>query len=127
MPKCLSWFWCLTGISQIHHPGDSHQQRRGVAAGCRLLAEAAFHRLAKLSGRSFDAAAADLDCVAFDPFSFQQVGLPAAEVNVGEREVFRLVIALVALGKRESCECYAVCSTMHELRLVASTLLDRNR
>jgi hypothetical protein len=34
--------------------------------------------------------AADLDCAAFDPFSIQQDGLPAAEVDVGGREVFRL-------------------------------------
>ena len=40
--------------------------------------------------------AAVLDCVAFDPFSFQQDGLPATEVDVGGREVFQaLVIALV--------------------------------
>ena len=40
--------------------------------------------------------AAVLDCVAFDPFSFQQDGLPASEVDVGGREVFQaLVIALV--------------------------------
>ena len=40
--------------------------------------------------------AAVLDCVAFDPFSFQQDGLPASEVDVGGRKVFQaLVIALV--------------------------------
>src|ERR1039458_5786034 len=42
--------------------------------------------------------AAVLDCGAFDPFSFQQDGLPASEVDVGGREVFQaLVIALVII------------------------------
>jgi hypothetical protein len=34
--------------------------------------------------------AAVLDGVAFDPFSFHQDGLPAPEVDIGRREVFRL-------------------------------------
>jgi hypothetical protein len=42
--------------------------------------------------------AAVLDGVAFDPFSFQQDGLPAPEVDIGRREVFQaLVIALVVV------------------------------
>jgi hypothetical protein len=38
--------------------------------------------------------AAILDCDSFDPFSFQQDGLSAAEVDVGWREIVQaLVIA----------------------------------
>ncbi len=36
------------------------------------------------------------DCLSFDPFSFQQDGVTASEVDVGGREVFQaLVVSLV--------------------------------
>ena len=42
--------------------------------------------------------AAILDCGSFDPFSFQQDGLSAAEVNVGRRDIVQaLVIAAMVV------------------------------
>jgi hypothetical protein len=48
--------------------------------------EDAAHLTADFMWRSFDVASGDSDCVSFDPFSFQQDGLGASEVeSVGVR------------------------------------------
>ena len=49
--------------------------------------------------------AAFFDCVSFDPFSVEQDGLAASEVNVGGREIIQaLMIALVIVVINESAD-----------------------
>ena len=46
-----------------------------------------------------------VECVSFDPFSFQQDGLASSEVDIGGREVSKaLVIALVIIVRDEGID-----------------------
>jgi hypothetical protein len=45
------------------------------------------------------------ECFSFDPFSFQQNGLPASEVDVGGREVFQTpMISLMVVVANEAVD-----------------------
>jgi hypothetical protein len=61
-------------------------------------AEVLAHLVLDLSGFVLVQQAAVMDCLSFDPFSFQQDCLTASEVNIGGRKIAQaLMVAMVII------------------------------